>query len=88
MFFTASIFFVTSYLSFLITLITVTPGGRDNHGCSQKLSQAFIVHRDAEKSPCPNPESPESVQDSSDAAMGLERAQAIKAPMGQSNQRF
>lgn len=42
MLFTASLFFVTSYFSFLITLITVTPGGRDNHGCSQKLSQTFI----------------------------------------------
>lgn len=63
----------------------MTPGGRDNHGCSQKLSQAFIFHHDAEKSLCPNPESPESVQDSSDAAVGLERArskQVNKSPYG------
>ena len=53
-FFTAYIFFVTLYLCFLITLNTVTPGGRYNDGCFQKLSQTFIFHHEAEKSLCPN----------------------------------
>lgn len=83
MLFTASISFVTSYLSFLITLITVTPGGRDNHGCSQKLSQRFIFHQDAEKSLCPSPESLEPAQMLPWHWRGL-----IQVPMGQHDQGF
>lgn len=39
LFFAAYIFFVTLHLWFLITLITVTPGGRQTHGCFGKLRQ-------------------------------------------------
>lgn len=70
---TAYIFFVTLYFPILITLNTVTPGGRYNDGCFQKLSQTFIFHREAEKSLCPNSKSPVAVQISSVSAMGLRR---------------